>query len=158
MSLNIFPVALTDPRLKAMVAELDHYQSALYPSGSDYCMPLEVMANAITYPFLAETEGQPVGCACLYLGENGIAEIKRVYVAPNGRGKGVASRLIHSLEDHVQALKITEIYLETGIHQRDAIGLYKKHGFSLTGPFGDYANDPLSVFMVKTFSPAIAGA
>ncbi|TPG64309.1 GNAT family N-acetyltransferase [Ewingella americana] len=158
MSLSIFPVALIDPRLTALVAELDHYQSALYPNGSDYSMPLEVMANAVTYPFLAETEGQPVGCACLYLGNDGIAEIKRVYVAPNGRGKGVASRLIHSLEDHVQTLKIAAVYLETGIHQHDAISLYKKHGFSLTGPFGNYANDPLSVFMVKTFSPAIASA
>ncbi len=158
MSLTIIPVALTDPKLKALVTELDHYQSALYPNGSDYSMPLEVMANAVTYPVLAVTEGQPVGCACLYLGNDGIAEIKRVYVAPNGRGKGVASRLIHSLEDHIKALKITAVYLETGIHQHDAIGLYKKHGFSLTGPFGHYANDPLSVFMVKTFSPAIAGA
>ncbi|GAB2938811.1 GNAT family N-acetyltransferase [Hafnia psychrotolerans] len=158
MSLTIIPVALTDPKLKALVTELDHYQSALYPNGSDYSMPLEVMANSVTYPVLAVTEGQPVGCACLYLGNDGIAEIKRVYVAPNGRGKGVASRLIHSLEDHIKALKITAVYLETGIHQHDAIGLYKKHGFSLTGPFGHYANDPLSVFMVKTFSPAIAGA
>ncbi len=152
MSLEIFPVALTDQRLTALVAELDDYQSALYPTGSDYVMSLELMANSVNYPFLAQSAGQPVGCACLYVGENGIAEIKRVYVAPAGRGKGVASRLIQALEDQLKKLNIQRLFLETGIYQPEAIGLYQKRGYSLTGPFGDYTFDPLSVYMVKTFS------
>lgn len=158
MHFKILSVALSDPRLAILVTDLDHYQSALYPAGSDYCMPLDVMAKAVTHSYLALNEGQPVGCACLYVGENGIAEIKRVYVTPAGRGKGMASRLIQTLEDHVQTLDITALFLETGIYQPEAIGLYKKHGYSLTGPFGNYQHDPLSVFMVKNFSVSIADA
>ena len=156
MSLKIFPITLNDPRLATLVAELDKYQSVLYPDGSNYAMPLDRMANAQNYPFLAESEGQPVGCACLYLGDNGIAEIKRVYVAPAGRGKGVASSLIQALEAHVQTLSFTALFLETGIYQPEAIGLYQKLGYGMTGPFGDYTFDPLSVYMVKTFPATIA--
>src|SRR5471032_599230 len=151
MPLSIFRVELTDPRLVALVTELDNYQTVLYPSGSDYSMPLDVMANAVTYPFLAEWDDKPIGCACLYLSEQGIAEIKRVYVTPEGRGKNVASQLIHKLEEQLALLNMTALYLETGVYQEAAIGLYKKHGFSVTGPFGDYRYDPLSVYMVKPY-------
>lgn len=151
MSLSISRVELTDPRLVALVTDLDNDQLVLYPSGSDYSMPLDEMANAVTYPFVAEWEGKPIGCACLYLSSEGIAEIKRVYVAPQGRGKNIASQLIHTLEEQVTLLKITALYLETGVYREAAIGLYKKHGFNITGPFGDYVFDPLSVYMVKPY-------
>lgn len=151
MSLTIISVELTDPRLVALVTELDNYQLPLYPSGSDYSMPLEVMANAVNYPFIALWEDTPIGCACLYLSEKGIAEIKRVYVAPEGRGKNVAFALIQRLEQLVTSLKIEALYLETGVYQEAAINLYKKLGFSQTDAFGDYIYDPLSVYMVKPF-------
>jgi ribosomal protein S18 acetylase RimI-like enzyme len=49
-----------------------------------------------------------------------------------------------TLERGVAALR-----LETGIHQREAIGLYERMGFYRIPPFGDYREDPLSVFFEK---------
>ena len=39
--------------------------------------------------------------------------------------------------------------LETGIHQPEALGLYRRLGYVERGPFGSYALDPLSVFFEK---------
>ncbi len=44
---------------------------------------------------------------------------------------------------------VHSLKLETGIHQPEAIGLYERFGFVRCEPFGDYAPDPLSLFMEK---------
>lgn len=58
-----------------------------------------------------------------------------------------------ALINKANALKIKEIYLETGVLQPEAISLYQQLGFELTAQFGHYAYDPLSVFMVKKLYP-----
>jgi putative acetyltransferase len=44
---------------------------------------------------------------------------------------------------------IGTLRLETGIHQPEALALYERAGFVRSPPFGDYREDPLSVFMEK---------
>ena len=76
-------------------------------------------------------------------------EIKRLYVSKKHRGKGVAKAIVKELENCLVKRSIFTARLETGIHQRDAIDLYKKLGYSKIAPFGDYTKDPLSVFLEK---------
>jgi putative acetyltransferase len=79
----------------------------------------------------------------------GYGEIKRVYVPLNHRGKGIAIAMMEELENHLVKQALNYARLETGIHQTEAIGLYESLGYYRIEPFGDYQEDPLSVFMEK---------
>ncbi len=76
-------------------------------------------------------------------------EIKRMYVPPAFRGSGFGRLLLEHLADHARSQGIRLLRLETGIHQREAIGLYERAGFRRIPPFGPYTNDPLSLCYEK---------
>ncbi len=65
------------------------------------------------------------------------------------RGLGIARRLLEALEARAKAAGIGVLRLETGIYQPEAIGLYERAGYVRRGPFSDYPDDPLSIFMEK---------
>jgi len=79
-------------------------------------------------------------------------EIKRIYVNPSCRGQGVARRLLNALESASANAGCKLLLLETGPSSAEALGLYASLGYERRGPFGNYTNDPLSVFMQKTFA------
>ena len=62
---------------------------------------------------------------------------------------GLAIKLMRVLEEKALQEGFSEARLETGIHQKEALGLYQKLGYEKTRPFGAYRKDPLSVFMRK---------
>ena len=80
-------------------------------------------------------------------------EIKRLYVPAKHRGKSIAQTIVKELENRLRKQSVFTARLETGVHQHAAIGLYKKLGYAEIPPFGDYTEDPLSVFMEKKLSP-----
>jgi putative acetyltransferase len=72
-------------------------------------------------------------------------------VDPSSRGLGLAKALLNRLESESRSLGLNEMKLETGIYQPEAIGLFKRCGYTQCPVFGDYPkNDPLSYFMRKT--------
>ncbi len=79
----------------------------------------------------------------------GYAEVKRMFVAPAGRGRGTGRLLLADIVRRAREAGLSALMLETGIHQPEAIGLYERDGFALRGPFGDYQPDPLSIFMER---------
>ena len=76
-------------------------------------------------------------------------EIKRMFVHPDYRGKGIASKILSELELWILSLNYSQTILETGINQPEAIALYKKSGYSITQNYGQYANMENSVCMKK---------
>ena len=68
---------------------------------------------------------------------------------PRARGLGLGRRLLAELEAQARGERLTLLRLETGIHQPEALGLFRATGFREITAFGDYAPDPLSVFMEK---------
>jgi ribosomal protein S18 acetylase RimI-like enzyme len=76
-------------------------------------------------------------------------EVKRMYVRPQCRGKGLAKRMLDHLVGHARQHDIAVLRLETGIYQTEAIGLYERMGFQRIGPFGEYRLDPLSLYYEK---------
>ena len=99
--------------------------------------------------FVARREGRVVGCGALRVGSDGQAELKRMFVDPATRGLKVGRDLLARIEDEARGLGVRLIQLETGIHQPEAIGLYRRFGYRDCGPFGGYGPDPLSLFMEK---------
>jgi len=91
----------------------------------------------------------PVACGAFKPYTEDCIEIKRMYVLPQKRGKGIASILLCELEEWGRALKYKRAILETGKKQADAIALYSKNGYSIIPNFGQYANVENSVCFEK---------
>ncbi|MDF1605997.1 GNAT family N-acetyltransferase [Nocardioides sp. YIM 152315] len=78
------------------------------------------------------------------LGTTVTAEIKRMYVAPAARGRGLARRMLAGLEASAAAHGFEVVVLETGLNQPEAIALYETSGYVPVPPFGHYRDSPLS--------------
>lgn len=75
---------------------------------------------------------------------DGDAELKRMYIVPAKRGRGLARRMLSELESSAALADRKRLVLETGTLQPEAIGLYVSSGYLETVKFGVYRNDPLS--------------
>ena len=91
-----------------------------------------------------------VGCGALRKYESGTAEIKRMFVRPENRGRGIAAHILIELESWAGELGFTECILETGVKQPEAIALYRKSGYELIPCYGQYLNVANSVCMKKS--------
>lgn len=140
------------PDVIELIAELDAYQRSLYPPESTHLLDLASLKQAnVVFAVARDPERLAVGCGAIVLYEE-YGELKRMYVHPRGRGKGVAQALLTELQSQAQAAGCKLLKLETGPLQPEAIALYAKSGFERCGPFGDYWDDPLSVFMHKAIA------
>jgi GNAT superfamily N-acetyltransferase len=72
-------------------------------------------------------------------------EIKRVYVVPEARGRGLSRLLMTTLVDLARDLGYTYLQLETGDVQPEAIGLYESSGWARVPNYGQYEDDPRSL-------------
>ncbi|MDY7536959.1 GNAT family N-acetyltransferase [Undibacterium sp. RTI2.1] len=132
-----------------LIAELDAYQHSLYPAESVYSLDLTAVSALQLICIVArDLDQRAVACGALVLAPE-YGEIKRMYVHPTQRGQGLAKRLLHSLEAAAYKAGCRQVMLETGPRHTEALRLYAQAGFVVCGRFGNYRDDPLSVFMCK---------
>ena len=106
---------------------------------------------SVLFAVVRDVAGPPLSCGAIVMGlKHG--EVKRVYIRPSARGQGLARRLLEMLETKAVSLGCESLMLETGPAQPEALLLYERLGYRPCGAFGDYPEDPLSVFMRKTIS------
>ena len=151
-SLTIRRVQLESPVAQALIAALDAELTGLYPeddSANHFRLDREEVAPGRGGFFVAYEDDTPVGCGAVRRIEAGVAEIKRMYVAPARRGRGVGRALLDALVAEARRLGVTRLVLETGPKQPEAIALYERAGFVRIPAFGEYEDHPLSVFMGK---------
>jgi putative acetyltransferase len=147
-------VTIADPAetsVRVLIDELDQYMIPLYPAESNHLLDIETLRQPEMRFFAAYSEEHTLGCGGCWL-HGDYAEIKRVYVSPGARGLGLAKKLMQRIEDEARGCGKMIARLETGIHQPEAIGLYRALGYVDRGPFGEYAEDPNSVFMEKVLA------
>ncbi len=128
-------------------AASEAYMSALYPAESNHFAEVSSLLQPNVLFLVARRRGAAVGCGAIVRGEDGSAEIKRMWVDPDVRREQVGRKLLAELIDAARADGVTLLQLETGVAQPAAEALYRRAGFVPRGPFGSYAADPLSVFM-----------
>lgn len=160
-TLEIATESLTSSVAQELISALNDELSERYPEpGANHFSldPDEVTpGNGIFV--VALWSGRPIGCGALRhlrddalvreLGPN-VGELKRMYVAPEMRGKGIGHALLERLEAEARALGFTRLVLETGTRQHEALALYERAGFAGIPPFGEYAASHLtSVCMEK---------
>lgn len=140
------PVAA--PLLEDLVAELQ----VRYDDDGAAGAPLSPVAFAPPRGVLlvARLGGRPVACGGLRTVAPGVGEVKRMYVAPHARGRGLARRLLAALEHAGRDLGHTRLLLETGTRQPEAMALYEACGWTRTEPYGQWRNSPLSVCYART--------
>jgi putative acetyltransferase len=137
------------PDVVELIAELDAYQRSLYPPESTHLLDLASLKKPnVLFVVARDAEHQAIGCGAIVLGSE-YGELKRMFVHPRGRGKGIAKAVLAKLESEAAAAGCKLLKLETGPLQPEALGLYAGSGFKRCGPFGGYWNDPLSIFMQK---------
>jgi putative acetyltransferase len=137
------------PEVRDMLARLDAYCAALYPAESNHLMDIaSLLQGDVLFLVARDVDGGTVGCAAL-VNRQAYGEVKRMFVDERRRGLGTGSKLLEHLVMFARMSGLSMLRLETGIHQPEAIGLYERAGFERCAPFGDYREDPLSLFMEK---------
>jgi putative acetyltransferase len=137
------------PDVLALIEAADAYANALYPPESNHLLDIASLAvPAVTF-LVVRDSAEAVGCGAILRDPRGWGEVKRMYVRPDQRGKGVGHRLLAEVEALARTGSLTLLRLETGIHNTEALALYRRAGFAECAAFGEYAPDPLSVFMEK---------
>ena len=105
--------------------------------------------NAIKHAIVAYENELAVGCGAIKEYTPGIAEVKRMYVLPAMRGKGVAITILQALEAWAKELQYNACILETGKRQPEAISLYQKAGYDRIPNYGQYEGVANSVCFEK---------
>lgn len=139
----------TDPTVNALIAELDRYQSTLYPEESNHLLDLTSLSQNQLLVMVIRKGEEAVGCGAIVLDDAGSGEMKRVFINPTHRGQRLGEKLLAELETAALQRGCRTLQLETGIHQHAAICLYQRCGYEVCDAFAPYQPDPLSVFMVK---------
>ena len=148
MEILIKRVDPTQAVIADLIHQLDEYQESMYPPESNHLDSIDELSKTNVNFLAAYTDSEICGIGAVKI-LNDFGELKRLYVPEKYRGKGIAKEIVKELENCLVKRSIFTARLETGIHQHEAIDLYKKLGYSETVPFGEYTEDPLSVFMEK---------
>jgi len=102
---------------------------------------------------IARLDGKAVGCGAVRSLDWAVGEVKRVFVQPECRRMGIASRIMAMLEDQGLRNGFTTLRLETGTEQPEAVALYETLGYRRIPAFGEYVSDPYSICYEKGLSP-----
>jgi len=141
--------------VSSLIQLLDDYLFARYPAEARHILDLDQLAAPTIVLLIARVDGVAVGCGAVRFMDVDVpyAEIKRMFVHPGYRGRGIAKSIISGLEEVARDRGLSLIRLETGIHQPEANGLYERAGYRLCGSFGEYVENGISVFFEKGLKP-----
>ncbi len=155
MSILIHDEPLDSPVATELITQLNRELERRYPEPGANHFRLdasEVVAARGAF-LIAREAGVALGCGAYREIEPGVAEVKRMYVSPAARGRGVGTALLAALESRARLHGATRFVLETGQRQREAVALYERAGYRRVAAFGEYVTSPLSLCMAKTAPP-----
>lgn len=142
---------LTSPEIAELLNEHLQDMYAASPAESVHALDL----NKLRQPditFFSAWEGENLlGCGALKELGSGHAEIKSMRSANRFRGTGVGKKMLEHILAVAKERHYQRLSLETGPVEffTPARKLYERYGFEYCGPFGDYKEDPYSVFMTR---------
>ncbi len=136
---------LDTPGVGRLLDDLDAYLNGLYrPEENFLDLPADDVVEGRGTFLVARLDGVVVGCGAARQLEDTTAEVKRMFVDPAARGRGVGRLILAELEAWALAAGMTRLVLEAGDRQEEAIRLYRRFGFRPIPCFGEYAAAPLS--------------
>lgn len=149
--MQIRQVGFTDPDAQQLVAEVQSEYVTRYGGPDDTPLDPSMFDAPAGAFFLGYLDGVPVAMGgwrlrpdVTRLGGRLSAEIKRMYVAPAGRRRGLGRAVLACLEETARDAGADVVVLETGIAQPEAIALYESSGYEQVEKFGHYSWSPKS--------------
>ena len=152
-TVEIVRESIESPAAQALIQGLNAEMLARYPeegTAAHFRLDADEVGPGRGALLVAYAGELPLACGAVRLLEDSRAEIKRMFVAPEARGRGLGRRILDALESEARTLGAKSLVLETGPRQHEAIALYSLAGFSPIAAFGDYVESPLSLFMGKS--------
>jgi len=132
-----------------LIRALDDDLRGRYPGIALHGLRPEDVRDPRVAFLVAHVDGEAIGCGAVRELEPGVGEIKRMFVQPAWRRRGLARQLLAALEAHARKLGYVALRLETALGQPEAIGLYRSAGYVDIPPFGEYVGNPVSVCFEK---------
>lgn len=145
-----------DPEFRSLVAELDAVLRILDGDDHEFFNAQNHPAT-ITHAIVASFDGRPAGCGGFRPMDEHAVEIKRMYVEPEVRGKGVGRAVLAGLEAWAAECDYSCSRLETSKRLEPAVRLYHASGYSVIPNFGPYVDVQESVCLEKRLA-RVAGA
>ncbi|HWN69446.1 MAG TPA: GNAT family N-acetyltransferase, partial [Haliangium sp.] len=133
------------PLARMLFNELDADLLGRYPPSSVHGLVQGAGTLVPTVFLVAWHSEEPIGCAALIDLGGGTAELKRMFVRTRFRNQGIARQLLGAIEQQARELGYTEIRLEAGTRQPEAIALYESSGYTSIPRYKPYDDDPNSV-------------
>ena len=153
MPLHIRRSSLASPDAARLILALNAELTAAFPEpGANHfsLSEMQVAAGGGAF-FIAYLDDAGVGCGAVRRLDAETAELKRMYVDPSVRGRGIGRALVAALESEARLLGVTKVVLETGTRLIPAIKLYEAMGYARIPLFGEYLSSPdTSVCFGKT--------
>ncbi len=153
---SVQQVGFTDPRVQALVTEVQDYYVQIYGGPDDSPVDPTEFDEPRGRFVLGLVGSSPVAMGGWRLRPEldaaiggRCAEVKRMFVSPMLRRQGLARRLLAALEDSARQAGVEVLALETGTMQPEAIALYEAQGYQPTIRFGHYADSDLSRYFAK---------
>ncbi|GGH12366.1 GNAT family N-acetyltransferase [Pedobacter zeae] len=136
---------------RKLVALLD--QDLAIRDGNDHTFYAQFnKVDAIKEVIVAYQNNIPVGCGAIKPFSTTEAEVKRMFVHPDYRNKGIAAKIVTALENWAMEIGFSATVLETGKKQPEALALYQKIGYRVTPNYGQYIGVDNSVCMAKSLN------
>ena len=138
------------PEAADLLRQSDAFAASLYPPEHRHMIDMPELLAGNVHFFVARRDGAALGCMALVRTGPDKGELKRCFVTDAARGQGVGFKLLQAAEAAARQQAMRLIQLETGNLNQAALRLYRGNGFHERGPFGDYPDNGVSVFMEKT--------
>lgn len=137
---------LASPEAQRLIAALNAELQALFPEpgANHFALGATQVADGEGAFLVAYDGDTPVGCGAVRRLDASTAELKRMYVAPSHRGRGVGRRIVGALEDEARALGVSRMVLETGSRLDRAIAMYTGLGYAPIPLYGEYLASPVT--------------
>ena len=142
---------LTDQRVIALIGEHLEHMHSITPPESVHALDTDGLRSASVTFWSAWDDEELLGCGALKELEATAGEIKAMRTVLRWRGRGVGSAILGCIMAEARRRGYRHLHLETGSMPEfaPARAMYERHGFSYRRPFGEYLEDPNSVFMTK---------
>ena len=135
-------------QFQRLVSELDKYLSGVNGSSDSFYAQFNKI-EYLKHIVIAQIENQTVGCGALKAFDSESMEVKRMYVLPEMRRKGVADSVLKELEIWSKELGYPKCILETSIKMPDAVSFYQKSSYRIIPNYGQYTDMESSVCFEK---------
>jgi GNAT superfamily N-acetyltransferase len=150
--LRLRPVGYADPVAQHLIERVQQEYVVRYGGRDAARVDPAEFSPPLGLFLVAEVDGVPAGCGGWRSYGDGVVELKRMYVEPAFRRRGIAALLLTELEGTAAAAGHRQLLLNSGGRQPEALALYARSGYTPVAGYGIYADSPEAVFLGKHLS------